>query len=471
MHDEGTASAVNVDSSQGVQNGFGNIQNNTYVQRAPLGPASLSGLNPHTAADRILKLPPDEILYLFASMSSQEVPEIIAALLAVDQAKAVAVLGDLSSRKLAELIDSLAESAKWLANIPAAAEEISKKATELGWSNADVLRRRAAGFFRKYPDGSIIWSRLFGTHAIVGDIEALFAAGDNPGFPTGAYMSVPSSPFGTGGIRQKFVAGVIYSSEHGTYLVPHSDVHDAEGGGGGWLGFPTSETTAEPVVFGSFQRFEGGSIFAHYVGERQVAFAVHRDVIDALPNQQNFWPVSKSVPVVSPLGSSGQVQRFLVNSKTDGGREAAVCSSNQLGIYVIAPEIWNYYRSMGDSQSWLGYPGSSWRRTGMLSGMQCFEGGAIFWQSDIGAFAVSSHIAVSAVIGDGPGIPGKLGYPVSEEYAISSAGDRIQFFERGIFSLRNGKREIWLTPEQSEQGEFFSSIPSGADGEAMRKSP
>jgi hypothetical protein len=190
-----------------------------------------------------------------------------------------------------------------------------------------------------------------------------------------------------------------------------------------------------------------------------------------LPNQQNFWPVSKSVPVVSPLGSSGQVQRFLVNSKTDGGREAAVCSSNQLGIYVIAPEIWNYYRSMGDSQSWLGYPGSSWRRTGMLSGMQCFEGGAIFWQSDIGAFAVSSHIAVSAVIGDGPGIPGKLGYPVSEEYAISSAGDRIQFFERGIFSLRNGKREIWLTPEQSEQGEFFSSIPSGADGEAMRKSP
>jgi hypothetical protein len=458
VQDDGMASAISVSSSQGMQNGSGNVQNNTYVHRARPDPASFSGLNPRTAADRILKLPHDDALYLFASMAPRETSDIIAVLLAANEAKAVAVLGDLSPHKVAELARPLAESAKWLVSIPVAAEEISQKATELEWPTAGGLGRLDAGFYRKYPAGRIIWSRLFGTHAVIGEIEDRFSADDSIGFPTGTHAPVPPSPFGTRGMRQTFVSGVVYSSERGTYLVPNSGVHDAEGGSGGWLGFPVAEIQAEPAGLGGCQRFEGGTIFTHYVGESYVALPVRRDVTDALPDPEQCWPVSKAVSVVSPLGSSGQVQRFLLNARADAGRETAVCSSDQIGTYVVAPEIWDYYRSEGDAQSRLGYPQGSWQRTGMLSGMQHFEGGVIFWRSDIGAFAVSQYLTVSAIIGDGHGVPGKLGYPISEEKAIDSDSDRIQFFERGIIRHRDGKHEVWLTPEQVDPGEFFSSI-------------
>jgi uncharacterized protein with LGFP repeats len=185
------------------------------------------------------------------------------------------------------------------------------------------------------------------------------------------------------------------------------------------------------------------------------------NLIDALPAPGQCWPVSKALTAVSPLGSSGQVQRFLLNVRADGGREAAVCSSEKIGTYVVAPEIWDYYRAAGDARSWLGYPQGSWQRTGMQSGMQRFEGGTIFWRSDTGAFAVSQYVTVSAVIGDGRGMPGKLGklgYPVSEEQAIGSGTDRIQFFECGVIRHRDGKHDVWLTPEQVDPSEFFSDI-------------
>jgi uncharacterized protein with LGFP repeats len=138
------------------------------------------------------------------------------------------------------------------------------------------------------------------------------------------------------------------------------------------------------------------------------------------------------------------------------GREAAVCSSDKIGTYVVAPEIWDYYRRAGDVQSPLGYPQGSWQRTGMLSGMQRFEGGIIFWRSDIGTITVPQYVTVSAVIGDSSGDPGKLGHPISEEETIGSGPDRIQFFERGVVRRRDRKHDVWLTPEQSNPHEFFS---------------
>jgi uncharacterized protein with LGFP repeats len=458
VQDDGTASAVSVSSSQGVQNGSGNVQNNTYGHRARPDPASFSGLSPRTAADRILKLPYDDVVDLFASMAAREASEIIVVLLTADEATVVAILGDLSPRKVADLGGILSGSAKWLTVVPVAAEEISRKAAELAWPGAGGLTRLDAGFYRKYPAGTIIWSKLFGTHAVTGEMEDRFAADDGLGFPAGARVPVPSSPFGTAGTRQDFASGVVYSSAHGTYLVPDSGAHDAEGGSGGWLGFPVAESAAEQAELGSFQRFEGGVIFAHRVGESQVALAVRGDVMGALPSPGQCWPVSKAVAAISPAGSSGHVQRFLLNARADGGRESAVCSSDQVGTYVVAPEIWDYYGSAGNARSWLGYPQGSWQRTGMLSGMQRFEGGTVFWRSDIGTFAVSRYVAVSAVIGDDSGMPGKLGYPVSEEQESASDSGRIQFFERGVIRHRDGKHELWLAPEQVNPGEFFSDI-------------
>jgi hypothetical protein len=58
----------------------------------------------------------------------------------------------------------------------------------------------------------------------------------------------------------------------------------------------------------------------------------------------------------------------------------------------------------------------------------------------------------------GRGVPGRLGYPVSEEKMVGPDADRIQFFERGVIRHRDSKHEVWLMPEQVNPGEFFSAI-------------
>jgi hypothetical protein len=446
--DDGDALAISMSSGQGVQAGSGNVQNNTYFQKASIDIDSLRGLNPRTAVDRILKLAHEDATCLFAMASAHDMAEIFATLLTVDDSRAVAILGDLNPRKIAELVASLADSPKWLTSMPEAVDLISQKTVELGWVSANDLKRLNVGFSQQCQTGSVVWSRFYGAHAIEGEIETLFTASDDLGFPTGGQVPASPSPFGTVGVRQSFVAGDVYVSERGAYLVRSGNVYGAEGDCSGWLGFPVEEVKVELAGFGWLQRFEGGAIFAHHIGEKEVSFAVHADVLNCLPNWGQFWPVSKAIPVISPSGSSGRVQRFLVHAAEDGGREAAACSSDQVGTHIVAPEIWNYYHSKGNAESWLGYPVSSWRRTGMTSGVQLFEGGSIFWRSDIGAFAVSSRISVEPVTGDGGRTPGNLGYPTSEEHEIGSSADRIQFFEHGVVTVRNGMCEVWTRSEQ-----------------------
>ena len=41
----------------------------------------------------------------------------------------------------------------------------------------------------------------------------------------------------------------------------------------------------------------------------------------------------------------------------------------------------------------------------------------------------------------------RLGWPVSQEKSVDGSGDEtIQYFENGVITLRDGKREIWLRP-------------------------
>jgi hypothetical protein len=333
VQDDGAAYTVSVSGSQGIQSGSGSVQNNTYVHQGRPDPESFTGLNPRTAADRILKLPYDDALHLLSSMAPQETSEIIEVLLGTDEAKVVVFLSDLSPRRVTKLTGLLTGSAKWLASIPEAAEAISRAATELGWPSTGGLTRLDTGFHRKYPEGRIVWSKFFKTYAVTGDIEARFAADYSFGFPAGPQKTADKdSPFGTSGNWQPFASGVVYSSGHGTYLVPNSGAYDEEGGSEGWLGFPVAETTVELDELGSVQRFEGGAIFAHQIGEVVVALAVRGDVIEALPDPRRCWPVSKAVTAVSPLGNSGQVQRFLLNARSDGGREANTRDLRNAGV-------------------------------------------------------------------------------------------------------------------------------------------
>jgi hypothetical protein len=55
----------------------------------------------------------------------------------------------------------------------------------------------------------------------------------------------------------------------------------------------------------------------------------------------------------------------------------------------------------------------------------------------------------------------RLGFPVIEEQPAGEDGSgRIQFFENGVVTLRDGKREIWLRPIGSNPALDAESNPA-----------
>jgi uncharacterized protein with LGFP repeats len=272
------------------------------------------------------------------------------------------------------------------------------------------------------------------------------------GFPIGDQESAPSSPFGTEGTRQKFQVGTVYSSEHGVYLVRHFECC-GEGDTGGWLGFPVGEAE---VIRGDvlLQPFEGGAIYSHVDGDA-VALAVRADLLDALPGARRIRPVSKEAPVISSFGTSARVQRFQ-NTRC---KQMAVYSSDSHGVVMVDPTVWDYYHEMGGEVSWLGFPVAAssiachtWAvkvqrfEGGMIyriSGVRCDEEGEFHEFDDLFAVPVATQEIMSP---DGR-LPGTIGFPVSDDKpAETGGGDRIQFFDDGVVTLRDGKREIWVRP-------------------------
>lgn len=124
---------------------------------------------------------------------------------------------------------------------------------------------------------------------------------------------------------------------------------------------------------------------------------------------------------------------------------------------IIDRAILNYYRNMGAEASWIGFPVKGSSRLIFTTGvgdassheayrMQDFEGGAIYWRSNIGAIAVPK-VLNELIARDAGGLGKRLGLPRAEEQSIGGSGtDRIQFFDNGVVTLRNGKHEIWLRP-------------------------
>jgi hypothetical protein len=470
---------VNV-SGQGIQVGPGNVQYNAWMANQSLDPVALVALHPHTAVARLQQLSHDELVDLFARASADDVAELLAVFLEVDEPKVVAVLADMNRRRSTELIKPLVSAAQWLSSLPAAVEAITREATALKWvraQDAGTLERFSDGYVRKYKKGRVLWSDGHGAHAISGEIEEVWTNNkDSLDFPEGDSETAQESPFGTTGVRQPFESNTVYSSTLGVYLIYCSSMtcYEAEGGSAGWLGFPTGIDT-EDEWHGWIQPFEGGAIYS-MDGER--AYAVSQRVVDALPDDQNFFPVSKEVSTESSFGTPGIVQRFQTHPE-EGVREMAVYSPEGQPAVVVRPEIWGYYRDLGGEGSWLGWPSAQadlspeeedqalwtevlppWGETVAMASApeaapeqldsisQDFEGGSIFWRPETGAFAVSN--ATLNAISQDPASQEKLGWPVSEDRPIGADGsDRIQFFDDGNVTVRDGNHEIWLRPDST----------------------
>jgi hypothetical protein len=344
---------------------------------------------------RLQQLSHDELVDFFARASPPEdVSEILATFLEADQAKVVGVLADINRRKVTGLIAAFGPD-HFLANLPEAAHEIARKAAGLRWTDAGPLEAFLDGYARRYKDGRVFWSKVFGTRTTAGAVDDCWMASGLTfgfGFPTGDQETASASPSGAEGIRQEFQLATVYSSGHGTFLVEGVMCYQDLQGSSGWLGFHIGQAKENPH-FGRQQDFEGGTIYSLALSQR--AFAVTRGTSSVLPANQEWCPTSKETGTVSSSGLQGTVQRFALALRrgdepyTDV--EVQVYFSAENGVVLVVPEAASYYNKLGAEKSWLGFPVAPARP-------------ALGWR------------------------PGK------------------QIFEDGVITLRDGKREIWLRP-------------------------
>jgi hypothetical protein len=427
----------------------------------------------------------DELLDFFAKASPEDVGEIIATFSEVDEAKLVATLGDINRRKATELIGTAGDYRilAALEDLPEAAEAISRKAARLRWAgtgdagrlervapspeDTEGYRRWTERYCRTYMDGRVYWCREFGAQSITSAIAKYHEAnGTNSkiGFPTNTEFRL-RSPFGTEGSWQIFEYALIFSSKFGIHasfgeISDYWISFDGFGGDHGepnnWLGFPlTEETQLSDADAHSIQRFEGGVIYSSESG----AFAVRSALDDYLAQ----WPGYQSYPLadevdadVSPYQTTGRMQRFKYFGPVEDGEEI-VYSSDKYGINEVYGAPGRYYAQLGGTGSWLGFPKSDQTVSESgLSHLQEFEGGSVFWRPS--EVPVTVPAATMEWISREDGTMGVLGCPVSEEQPMGAEGsDRIQFFENGIVTFRDGKREMWLR----RSAELASPLPPG----------
>lgn len=440
----GEVPGVNVSDSQGILIGSGN-QFNTWAQKPPLDPAALNGLSPHAAVTRLQQLSHDELVDFIAKVEPDGATEIFKTFLRLDQAKVVAALADINHLKASELIKA-AGAERILDGLPYAADAINRKAASVKWAPDGPMERFfGTGYARKYKEGHIVWSAINDAHVTRDAIRDYYMGNSfKCGFPTGDLSAAPQSAHGASGIRQEFQKGTVYTSKHGTFLVANGECYANEGWSGGWLGFPVEEMKATSSV-NRVQEFEGGSIYSLCVGT-SVGVAVRREVLGAMPEIGAWRPLSNEVAVVSSHRTQGTVQKFEVESTT-GVSQVKVYYSVEYGPVIVSPEIWSYYKRLTAEKSGLGFPISSRRylSASTVSAVQEFEGGKIYWRA--GSVPVTVLAQVTEAIGRSRRTRGLIGFPLTEEKSVvRDESERIQFFENGVVTRRDGKYEVWLRP-------------------------
>jgi hypothetical protein len=272
--------------------------------------------------------------------------------------------------------------------------------------------------------------------------------------PIGDQENAPTSPFGTEGVEQKFDYWTVYSSGHGVFeVISAESYYKGEGGSGGWLGFPVSETEISSDCWHR-QQFEGGIIYFCRVPSggdyKPVEFAVRREVAAVFPSNLEWHPVSKEVSVASSLGTRGTVQHFEIGLDEDTCETAVYSPAGESHPLVVVREVWGYYTKLGAEKSWLGFPAT--QGVSLPSGVvrQRFEGGTIYLRSKSGPVAVRK--AVDDYIFQDRDLLKRLGFPVSEEQPVGEDGSGcIQYFQNGVVTLRDGKYEVWVRPDPKSE--------------------
>jgi hypothetical protein len=502
------ASEVSADQSQGVMVGDQGMQVNLWLREREhlLDVEKFNALNAAARASFLCEKAAQDLLGAALVLDRADVSNGAQALMAIlrqDRHRhlAISLLTHLNTGKADDLIAAIGPGAAHLKDLPEAAEAIAacEMPSDLGDKVGPLLPaiaswRKTSGFYQSFTNGQIHWCSRGGAYATVGPMSRYHidggGSGGRLGFPVSPPMdAVPSSPFGTEGFCQRFEsswdyghweglgakcgASVYWSSKHDAHATwgGIGEYYEQRAGTAGPLGFPVSdETEVKGLVredgsqtVGWCQRFEGGVV---YWSEKTKAIFVPNAVAEHHENHGGVFgrlgfPVSPEITArESPYGVTGRFQRFEARrdydreildkwSESEGPGGATIYVSDAHGAQCVGWGNGHKYELLDATRSWLGFPkseelkGQEWG-AGSDCTVQEFESGAIFFKPGYGSVPVPGPTMDLFALH--PGLRQRLGFPVAGERSLDSADqERVQFFEHGLVTFRDGKAAAWVS--------------------------
>jgi uncharacterized protein with LGFP repeats len=471
---------------------------------------ALDALSPVSGADLLAGLSANEATFndaafLLAVSSVDGAADALRVLLAGDEELTISLLARVNTVRVRELIAAIGSEDTWLAALPAATEAITRceiaARAALGRRSGRLARVAAppqdAGAIRQdYEHGSVYWSERGGAQPVTGPVARYYAElGGSEGrlaLPLTPAHAAQPSVFGTAGTWQRFAgsddypapvterlglrcgATVYWSAAYGAHMTwgGIGAFYELRHGTAGELGFPTSDeapvgpaTPRQDTLSGWWQSFEGGDVYytdktgAVIVPEPAATYFRDRGVA------RIGFPVSPQADAApSPYGTDGRRQRFeaaddypevMVSRWPDAeGPGGATIYSSEHGTYTVYGDNGVVHERLGGTAGWLGFPTSEEvqarsARSEPLRSVQSFEGGCIFHAEEHGPVPVTAR--VQRYLADHEAFRELLGFPVRPEapVAIGDSGEdlRVQLFEHGILTLRDGTVEAWVRPE------------------------
>ncbi|MBT1000997.1 hypothetical protein KIH31_00135 [Paenarthrobacter sp. DKR-5] len=259
---------------------------------------------------------------------------------------------------------------------------------------------------------------------VSGSIAAEWNATGGASGPLGNPTSAEAA-LGTGGSYQQFDNGVIYqSSASGAHMLLNSspilDKWKAAGADAGALGYPTADAVTGLVGGGSSQQFQGGEIvFSPATGAHIVKGGISTvwNKFGA-QNGKMGYPTSDEI---GGLANGGVYQTY------QGG---AIYWTPATGAHMSTGGIRSVWLKFGAQDGKMGYPTSD-EIGGLANGgvYQTYQGGAIYWTPATGA-----HMSTGGIRTEWGRLGyehGKMGYPTSDENSGLIDGGVYQTYQGG----------------------------------------
>ena len=251
----------------------------------------------------------------------------------------------------------------------------------------------------------------------------------------------PQYPVGSGQCQNYTSGAACWSTTTGAHAVPGSIGRQylANGGAGGFLGFPVGDQFCGLVGGGCGQFFQGGVIYwSPPTSAHPVSGAILADW------GATGWERTLGYPITDMFcGLQGGLRQHFSNG-------ASIYWSPATGAHAVQGAIRGEYAALGWEHG-LGYPtGDMFCGLGNGGCGQFFQGGAIYWSPGTGAHAVSG-----AILGEWgrTGWEHTLGYPTGEMFCGLVNGGCGQHFSNaasiywspttGAHAVTGGIRSFW----------------------------